>query len=67
MLHSSPRRQGVSSVNPQRGTKALTRHLHKDHEAERKLVLAVSSRSAQTKSQRAEELVESFILSKKLQ
>ena len=67
MLDASRRRQGVSSVNPQRGTKALTRHLHKDHEAERKLVLAAGIRSAQTKSQRAEKVVESFILSKKLQ
>ena len=38
--------------------------LHKDHEAEWRLVLAVSSRSAQAKSQYAEALVEAFILSK---
>ena len=34
------------------------RYLHKDHEAEWKLVLAVRRRSAQAKSQRTEELVE---------
>ena len=37
----------TSSVRPQRGTKSVIRHLHKDHEAEWKLVLAASSRSAQ--------------------
>ena len=57
----------MPSVHPQHGTKALIRHLHKDHEAEWKLVLAASHRSVQAKSQRAEALVEAFILSKKLQ
>ena len=52
----------MSSVHRQRGTKALIRHLHKDHEAEWKLVHAASSRSAQAESQRAEALVEAFTL-----
>ena len=39
-------------------TKALITHLHKDHEAEWNSVLAASSRSVQTKSQRAAALVE---------
>ena len=56
------RRQGVSSVHPQRATKALTRLLHRGHDAERKLILAASSRSAQAKSQRAEARAEAFTL-----
>ena len=52
-------------MHPQRGTKALIRHVHNHHEAEWKLLLAASSRS--TKSQRAETLVEAFTLSKKIQ
>ena len=56
----------MSSVHPQRETQALIRRLHKDHEAERKLVLGASSRSAQAKSQRAEALVEAFTLQKKI-
>ena len=56
----------MSSVHPQHGTKALIRYLHKNHEAELKLVLAASNRSAQAKSQRAVALVEAFFRSKKL-
>ena len=62
MLPASRRRQGVSSVHPQHGTKALIRHLHKDHKVEWKLILATTSRSAQAKSQRAEALIEACIL-----
>ena len=57
----------MSSLYPQRSTKALIRQLYKYHEAEWKLVLAASSSSAQAESQRAEALVEAFTLSKKLQ
>ena len=35
----------------------MIRHLQKDHDAEWKLVLAASNRSAQAKTQRAEALV----------
>ena len=66
MLPASRRRQGVSSVHPQHGTKAWIRRLHKGHEAGWKLILAASSRSALAKSQRAEALFEAFTLSKKL-
>ena len=55
-------------MHPQRGFKALTKHLPKDYEkVEGKLVLAASSRSAQAKSQLVEVLVESFILPPKRQ
>jgi len=40
------------------GTKALIRHLQKDHQAEWKLVLAARSRSAMAKTRRAAALVE---------
>ena len=40
------------------GPNASIRHLHKDHGAEKELVLAASSLSAQAKSQRAEAFVE---------
>ena len=40
------------------GTKALIMGLHKGHEAKRKSVFTASSRAAQAKKQRAEELVE---------
>ena len=53
----------MSAVHPQRGTKALVRHLHNDHETEGKLVLDACSKSAQAKRQRVEALVEVFILS----
>lgn len=52
--------------NPPNTTKALIRHLHKEHEAGSKLVLAVSSKPAQAKSQRAEALVEAFVRSQNL-
>ena len=40
------------------GTKASSRHMHKDHEAEWSLVLAAGSKSAKTKGQRVEALFE---------
>ena len=54
----------MPSAHRQRGTKALIRYFHKDHNEEWKLVIAASSRSAQAKSQRAEALVDAFTLSK---
>ena len=57
----------MSSVYPQRGTKALIGHLRKGREAKWKLVVAASSRSAQAKSQRTEALIEASAVSKKVQ
>ena len=60
-------RRGDGKKSPQyppHGTKALIRQLHKDHEAGWQLLLAVSSKPAQAKSQRAEALVDAFTLSK---
>ena len=62
-------RRGYGKECPQyssHGTKALIKHVLKDHEVEGKLVLAASSRSAQAKSQRAEAFVEACIQSQKL-
>ena len=68
MMPASRRRRVVSSVHPQQhGTTALINCLLKNNEAERTLVLATCKTSAQAMSQRAEALVEAFILSKKLQ
>lgn len=64
MLPALRRRQGEYSAHSQHGTMAFIKHLHKDPEAEWKLVPAASSRSPQDKSQRAEALVAAFIISK---
>ena len=54
----------MSSVHPQRRIKVLIISLHKDPEAEWKLVLVATSRSERAKSQRAEAFVEAFAMSK---
>lgn len=53
--------------DPQRGMKAFTGLLHKDCEVDMKLLLAAGRRSARAKIKRAEALISSCMLHKRLQ